>query len=248
MLLVVLASNSCKSSDNKPQRQSKVVFCLFDLSASTEAQATRQRYADAFKRILGKIGEGDVIVADAITDSPLSQSSFPVNESFPEFKPDTDNDLIVKNKRVEFDSQLQEKRDAMSKTIAALLSDQSRKINRTKILDALQLAERVFRTYARPTKVLVVLSDMIEESDHYNFLKQRLNDTEDQQIIAAEKKAGRLPALSGVRIYVIGSAVSGPSSSDRFEHIESFWLQYFKAAEADLSKERYGSALISFDE
>ncbi len=154
----------------------------------------------------------------------------------------------MNSKRRDFESQLNEKRDGLSKAIATLLSDRSRKINRTKILDAIQLADRVFRTYNRPKKVLVVFSDMIEESDHYNFQKQKLSDAESQQIIAAEQKAGRLPALSGVRVYVIGSSVSGPSSSERFESIERFWQAYFKATGADLSKERYGAALISFDE
>ncbi len=90
MLVIVLGSNFCESCHQKPQPQNKVVFCLFDLSASTEMASARQKYSDSFKRILDKIVEGDVIVADAITDNPLSQSAFPVNEEFPVFKTDTD--------------------------------------------------------------------------------------------------------------------------------------------------------------
>lgn len=245
--------NQAKSnSGSQPTRYgsatNKVVFCLFDLSASTEASATRQKYADTFKRIGEKISDGDVVVADAITDNPLSQSSFPVNESFPNFEPGTDNELLVKKKREEFDNQLKQRRERISNTVSALLSDHSRKINRTKILDAMQLAERVFRTYNQPRKVLVIFSDMIEESDNYNFQRQRLSQAESQRIIEAEKKAGRLPDLSGARVYVIGSAVGGQGSSQLYQNMESFWLQYFKAAGADLTKERYGAALLSFDE
>lgn len=228
--------------------KNKVVFCLFDLSGSTEAATTRRKYADSFKRILDKIAEGDVIVADAITDNPLSQSSFPVNEEFPEFNPGTDNEILVKNKREEFDTQLQQRRDRIAKTASDLLNDQTRKINRTKILDSMQLAESVFNTYKRPRKVLVVFSDMIEASDHYNFKRQTLSEAARRHIIEAEKKAGRLPKLSGVRVYVVGAGVGSRASSAMYENIENFWLEYFKAAGADLPKERYGAALITFDE
>lgn len=242
--------NQSGTNSNSPvsSGSGKVVFCLYDLSASTEAPAIRKKYDESFKRILEKMNEGDVLVADAITDNPLSRSSFPVNEQFPNFDPKTDNPLIVQKKRQVFEDGLRDRRERISKAMTALLSDQSRKINSTKILDAMQLADRVFRTYNRPKKVLVVFSDMIEESDHCNFQKQRLNSNESERIIQSEKKADRLPDFSGVRVYVIGSAVTGQSSSDRYQSIETFWLQYFKAAGADLPKERYGSGLINFDE
>lgn len=227
--------------------ENKVVFCLFDLSGSTKDATTRKKYSDSFKRILDKIAEGDVIVADAITDNPLSQSSFPVNEEFPEFNPGTDNEILVKNKREEFDAELRQRLGRIAKTASDLLNDQTRKINRTKILDSMQLAERVFHTYTRAKKVLVIFSDMIEASDRYNFLKQPLNESERRRIIAAEKNQRLLPDLAGVCVYVVGAAVSDQRTSLAFENIESFWIEYFRAAGGDLTKDRYG-ALLSFGE
>jgi hypothetical protein len=260
-LLVVLAAaialggGKCNGNENRNEgrppgadQRGKVVFCLFDLSASTEGQITREKYANSFGRILDKLSEGDTIVADAITDNPLSQSSFPVNETFPEFKPDTDNELLLKGKRDKLAAELRAARERINGTVVALLTDQSRKINRTRILDSLQLADRVFHTYNRQRQVLVVFSDMIEESDQYNFQKQRLSATERERIIEAQKKAGRLPDLSGVRVYVVGSSVGDQRSSDMYQNIQDFWLHYFKVSGADLAKERYGSALISFGE
>lgn len=227
----------------------KVVMALFDLSSSTKDNAIRQRYAESFQRVLDKAVANDVIVADAITDNPLGQSSFPINQTFPLFNPGTDNPLIVRKKQEEYDKQLQELRGQLSATAQRLLADSARRINQTRILDATRLAERVFKTYLRQKKVLVVFSDMIEESDRANFQRQTPTEASTAKLLGEEQRAGRLPDLAGVRVYVIGAGASSqrlaPAS---YTNVENFWLQYFKRAGADLAKERYGAALLSFDE
>lgn len=247
VLILVLSLGGSACQRHTTELPSKVVFCLFDLSRSAAGTATRQKYAESFKRILDNIGGGDAIVADAITDNPLSKSTFFVNEEFPLFKPGTDNPPLVKNRREEYEAQLNQKRGAASKAVSALLDNTSLTFNQTKILDAMQLAERVFHTYTRPKKVLVVFSDMIEASNRYNFQRQTLDESERQRIIAAEKNQRLLPDLAGVCVYVVGAAVSDQRTSLAFENIESFWIEYFRAAGGDLTKDRYG-ALLSFGE
>lgn len=244
--LLVLSLLSLSSCTKEPP-PSKVVMALFDLSQSTQNPAIRQKYRDSFQRILDKVGAGDVIVADLITDDPLSQSSFPINEPIEAFNPGTDNPMLVKKKQEEFDDQLKVRRGQLATKAQTLLNDQTRRSNKTKILDAMRLAERVFKTYQRPKKVLVIFSDMIEDSDFRNFQTQPPTDADTTQLLEREKKAGTLPDLTGVKVYVIGAAGSQASSAV-YTAIEKFWLQYFKQAGADLVKERYGAALLDFNE
>lgn len=231
-----------------PPPAGKVVCVLVDRSSSTKEQGVRQRYIESFRRILDKLGTGDIIVADAITDNPLAQSSFPVNDEFETFQPGTDNPLIVKKKQEEHEGKLREKRDQVWDKAQGLFAGAPSK--QTKIFDALRLAERVFHTYQRQKKVLVIFSDMVEESERHNFTRERLTEAASARIISEEKEAKRLPDLNGVKVYVIGAGQSGnrSSSSEQYAGIQSFWLQYFKSAGADLPKERYGAALLKFDE
>lgn len=237
-----------KSGDKAAPAVGKVVCVLVDRSSSTEDQKVRQRYVEDFRRVVEKLGSGDVIVADAISDNPLAQSSFPVNDEFEAFRPGTDNPLVVKKKQEEHDGRLKEKREQVWAKAQGLFS--SAPSNQTRILDAIRLAERVFSAYPRPKRSLVIFSDMVEESDKRNFTRERLTDMVIERIINEEKQTKRLPDLTGVRVYVIGAGASGNqhSTSEQYAGIENFWLRYFKAAGADMTKERYGAALLKFDE
>jgi lysophospholipase L1-like esterase len=86
---------------------------------------------------------------------------------------------------------------------------------------------------------------MIEDSSEYNFEKERLSDKRIAEIIAAERVKKRLPDLKGVKVYVTGAKAP---TREQFYNIQNFWLRYFKECGAELPKENYGSALLSFDE
>ena len=251
LIFSILLLSACNgefpgNTKNQTPPPSKTVFVLFDVSDSTKAEETRRKYLESFDKIIEKTGEGDVLVADFISDDPLGQSSFAINQEFPVFQTDTDNDLIVKKQKQEFAEKIKAPREQIKEKAAQMLSDTSRPVKKTKILDANLLAEKVFQTYKRPKNVLVIFSDMIESSEKANFEKQKLTAEAVQKILETEKKAGRIPQLSNVKIYVIGA--SGGAASDSFNQIQNFWLEYYKAAGADLSKENYGAALLKFDE
>jgi hypothetical protein len=250
-LILVLFLGACDSScRTTPPQKGKTVFVLFDISSSTGKGQIRQRYLQEFNHIVEGIGSGDIIVVDVITDNPLAQSTFPVNESFDSPKFDTDNPLIVNAGVKKHEEELKLKRGEIGRKVESILSDSSQKINQTKILESMQLADRVFHTYKRPKNVLVVFSDMIEESGRYNFQTQRVSDATIQHILNDEKQNKRLPDLTGVRVYVVGAGSSNyqRSTASSFAEIEDFWLRYFREVGADLPKERYGAALLNFDE
>lgn len=77
------------------------------------------------------------------------------------------------------------------------------------------------------------------------FTRLRLDDDMTRKVIAHARKEGRLPDLRGVTVYLAGASAASPQKA--FE-VQKFWLAYFKAANAQLSPEHYGPALINFNE
>lgn len=192
------------------------------------------------------MSDGDAIVADFISDNPLGQSSFGVNDQLPIFKTESDNEMVVKKQRREFDEKLKTQRKAIKEKCARMLAADKGAAKKTKILDSNQLAERVFKSYPNPRKILVVFSDMLESSEKGNFDKQKLTADLSAKTIDGERKNSRLPDLSSVKVYVVGAQTGGAANT--FNDIENFWIVYYKACGADLAKENYGAALLRFDE
>lgn len=204
---------------------SKTVFVLFDVSDTTKSPGTRDQYMTDFKSILDKkINPGDAIAADRISESSAAGSTLPINKEFEGM----------------FESNLFKTRKS-KKTIlevADALLKRPDKVKHTDIMSSLQIAERIFSTYGKKRNILVIMSDMVEDSQNYNFEKERLTDKRITAIIDREKKAKRLPDLGHVKVYAVKNATS--ESRESFEGIENFWLRYFKECGAEITKAQYG--------
>jgi hypothetical protein len=237
--LAVWASGLLTSCGSKPK--TAVIVVLFDVSASTVE--TRERYLHDFeKHVLDKLQGGDFLIADLITENPLATRSYPIDEKFPAFNPVTDN-------RLTYEQEMQKRRERIKQVVKDLLQ-QSRK--RTNLLDALAMVGKTFneqRCKGMPYKVLIVFSDMIEQSDQYDFASTKLTDARTRQIIETLRKQGRLPDLKGVKVWVAGAtaAKQGGLKPDKIYEIENFWIEYFKACGAELTRERYAPVLVDFD-
>jgi len=221
------------------KQEEKCIFVLFDISGST--LPSRPQYYQDFQKVLDKIKGGDRLVADLITENPLSQSIFPINEKIPKYS------IFFPGGPDEYSTRTtQQKTNILNEAKRLVFNSTGRQ--KTKILDSLRLAERVFKTYKEPKEELIFFSDMVEESEYYDFTTMRLSDKEIEQIIEKEKKKG-LPNLSGAKVYVAGAthSISGGMSTARILTIQNFWLRYFKECGADLTKERYGSCLLEYE-
>jgi hypothetical protein len=113
------------------------------------------------------------------------------------------------------------------------------------IMSSLTLAQNIFQDYPGGRPVLVILSDMMEDSQNYNFYNTQLTDSVTQDIISKEKSAGRLPNLQGANVYVVAA---GTEDSDKFFEVRNFYLKYFAAAGAKLDTSNYSNALLQFSE
>jgi hypothetical protein len=234
--VLLLAAAACGSGS---AAQARVAVALFDLSGSTNVEAIKQQYIKDFIKVLDAVSTGGVLAADIIDDNPLAHSTYPINESFDRYDP-------LKENRLDYQRRIRQKREAVVKQAEAVVQRRRAGSRGTNVLDGLQLAERVFSSYAGQERLLVVFSDMIEQSKRYDFSGENLTASRISQIIARERSAGRLPDLRGVEVCVVGAGASktGGLSTERLLAIREFWLQYFKAAGANLPKERYGSALL----
>jgi len=110
-------------------------------------------------------------------------------------------------------------------------------------LNSLNIAETFFHNEKRQ-KILIILSDMIQDSKEYNFAQVTVTDKYIDEVIRYRQKHTLIPNLIDVKVYVAGA--SG-TDSNKFRSIEKFWTRYFEKSGADFSHHRYGHSLIEFE-
>jgi hypothetical protein len=215
----------------------KVVYVLFDLSQSTGATTSRTFYNQKFAMVLDSLKDGERIAAGVIQDRALSQR-YAVNDKLPVFSSFTDNRLIFQKK---LDLQKKKIRDDVETMLRNGNSGKS------EIMNALFSAEQFFNSYKENNrKILVILSDMVEYSEGFNFIKTPpADDKAIEKIVSDLKKKNRLPLLGGAKVYVIGA--DAVKSSDIVK-IKKFWLRYFRECQADLDPNNYGADIARFEE
>jgi len=232
------------------------LFALFDISGSTSAPAIRRRYFEQFagkestpkertasdRSVLGQMKGGEMVMGDVITENTQATASFPINVSLP-------GRGVLDNPMVHVESLEKARAGVRSQAMQLLLA--GKPAPHTDLMNAFQLAEKVLtgdECAAAKVKVLLIFSDMVEQSDRYNFCSEQLTPKRTNEIIAKERADGRLPDLKGVRAWVAGAtaATSGGLSAGRIYQIQSFWLAYFKACGADLPKNHYAASLVNF--
>lgn len=219
-------------------KPTKAVLLVFDISASAPGEM-RERYGEWAKEVIRKrhpapvLGPGDVLVLARVTEASLSEPDLPRLE-LTAFDPGRENEMVALARSA------RELAPAEGMIDAFLAED--RWSMKSHILDALSLASQVLESLGRDRKILVVFSDMIEESDRYDFFGQPLDRARIEEILALEQERGRMPDLEGVEVFVAGAG-AGPYaqrlSTEKLAAIRAFWLQYFAETGADLRAERY---------
>lgn len=242
LLILISLLSSCNSETNDTI-PNKVVCVLFDLSETTNKPEIRKTYLNKFKLILGKMNKGDVIEAALITEKSVSELNLSIEHSFTAIEISIDNDMMIKAQKRISDSLMQVQKDSLLHVADSVLFRPHRKILDTEILSSLQVAERVLSSFPQKKKVLVIFSDMVEESSTANFAASVPTDNQIKNIITSQKKKLLVPSLKGVNVYCIGATAK---RTEDYNSIRKFWLTFFKETGAELKD--YGAALIRFDE
>ncbi|HEY9047559.1 MAG TPA: hypothetical protein VIN08_16750 [Ohtaekwangia sp.] len=85
--------------------------------------------------------------------------------------------------------------------------------------------------------IIVLLSDMIQDSREYNFnKKQGITPEQATTCLDGLKKTNGIPDLTGCKVFAIGA--TGRNSA-QIDNIHSFWTEYFKHTNAELSSYGY---------
>lgn len=253
--LIASLLSGCRTAPGSPASgntgPTAVVFALFDLSGSVSSRIKHRYLADYTKVATVKKGEtgyltgGEILKGDVITENTLASASYPINFTFPVYSPWKSSPMKHAKKMKDGVEHVQ--------TDATNLMLKAKPAPSTDLMNAFQLAEQVFTSNecrGAKEKTLLVFSDMLEQSKRYNFDSERLTDKRISEIIARERKDGHLPDLKGVRVWVAGATASAGGSRrvnpEKIYQIRNFWLAYFKASGADLSKNHYAATLVDF--
>ena len=210
-----------------------MIVVLVDMSGSTN-HARRTVYNEAFEKIYENLQQGDRIVVGMIT-----------SRSYIDFKPVVDEEIPKQSiwvNRITYEQSLAKTEKTIRTEVNRLLS-RKKGTPYTEILNSLNIADTIFHNEKRQ-KVLVVLSDMVQDSKEYKFDRVRVTDKYIADLIRYRQKQKLVPNLSDVKVYVAGASAA---DSKKFRSIEKFWTRYFAATGADFSTHRYGHSLLEFE-
>jgi len=230
---LIWSAEAFGKSENSPQNP-RVIIILVDMSDSAN-QARPTVYKEAVEKIYQNLRQGDRVVVGAIT-----------GRSYIDFKPTVDKEIPKKTvweNRLQFERNLTNTKEKIRSELNKLLS-RKRGSSLTEILDSLNIADTIFHDEKQRQKILVILSDMIQDSKEYHFDKDKITDEYINNVITYRQKNNLMPNLTGVKVYVAGASAA---DSNRFRVVQTFWARYFTKSGADFSPHRYGHSLINFE-
>jgi len=219
--------------ESSPQHP-RLIMILVDMSGSAD-QTRRTVCKDAFEKIYENLRHGDRVVVGTIA-----------SRSYIDFKPTVDEEIpkeTVWDNRLQFERNLTKTKEKIRGEVNKLLSFEGGSLL-TEILDSLNIADSIFHGEKEREKILVILSDMIQDSKEYNFEKDEITDEYINKVIRYRQENNLMPNLMGVKVYVAGASAA---DSNRFRVVQAFWTRYFTQSGADFSPHRYGHSLINFE-
>ncbi len=235
--MLLLSSVEAKSDAfwkfGKDKKQPRVMAVFVDMSGSTN-RARRTLYRNAFEKIYQNLQQGDRIIVGTIT-----------GRSYIDFKPVVDAEIPKQSlwvNRISYEQNMAKTKKDIQTEVEKLLS-RRRGTPHTEIINSLNIADKIFHNEKRQ-KILIILSDMIQDSKEYNFERVKVTNQYTSQIIRKRQEQNLIPKLDSVKVYVAGASAA---DSKKFRSIEKFWNRYFVVSGADFSLHRYGHSLLEFE-
>ena len=218
------------------------VVVFIDFSASIQGSARAAYRRDIETNILPSLAPGDRIMIAPIHDKtltgfrPLAEAAFP---PLPQFNGFVDNTLKHAQQVKDTQRRIAETRQQLSGDVAETFSKPLAS-RYTDIFSSLAMAEKYFAGDTR-RRVLVLMSDMIEDNPPYKFDAMRWRPGDGDTLLAELTAKRLIPDLSGVCVYVSGASASSAALAG---HIGRFWQGYFTRAGADFAPSRYAHVLL----
>lgn len=238
---LILATGCTRSSQAAAQPGTAVVIFV-DFSDSVGGNDRVGFKREIEKQILPWLQPGDSFLVAPIHDKTLTQFR-PLVEA--ELPPRTHfngwlNNVIKYNRQAkETDARIIQVKETLRTETAEALARKSQ-ARYTDIFSSLLIAEKLFSAEHR-RKVLILMSDMIEDYPPYAFDRMAWTPTTAQKLLSELEAKRGIADLRGVCVYVSG--VSAPSA-ELANNIGRFWEAYFQKAGADLHPSRYAHVLL----
>jgi hypothetical protein len=243
MALPALAlATGCTRSSQAAVHQGTAVVVFVDFSDSVGGMDRTGFRRELEKQVLPWLQPGDSFLVAAIHDKTLTQFRPLVEAELPprpQFNGFFNNVIKFNREAKETEARLSEVKESLRTQTAVALAKTSQ-ARYTDIFNSLLLAEKLFSAENR-RKVLILMSDMIEDSPPYAFDRMAWTATTTPKILSDLEGRRAIPDLKGVCVYVSG--VSAPSA-ELATNISRFWEAYFQKAGADLHPSRYAHVLL----
>ena len=242
LMPLLLAAWGCTQTSvaSTPEGTEYVVFV--DFSDSIRKDGHNLFLEDLTRQIIPTLAAGDHILIAAISDKTLTAFRPLVEETFPaqpRFNGWSQNLLQYKAVAREIKSQVPKSREKVHQGVKKIFSG-NRSSLKTDIFSSLTLAEKLFHNVPR-NKVLVLMSDMIEDYPPYRFDRMTWTEESTEELLMELDDNGMIPDLSDVCVYISGVSAQSPRMA---ADIGSFWTAYFKRANADMHPSRYAHVLL----
>ncbi len=157
-----------------------------------------------------------------------------------------DEELHVCNKITEALLECEEKIDQAKKVLSGAL-DQALGMPRsdhTALLATVDEVAKYFKTAPQSERVLIFLSDMLEDSPQARFELKDPTKEFTKHYIAGRRNENNLPDLKGARVFVAGAEAK---SEKKRNSVMDFWVNYLSIAGAKIDTSNYSYQLIGFD-
>jgi hypothetical protein len=212
-------------------RDPKVVLVYVDLTQSIKGADIDRIYTPTLRSLMESLQPGDRLVLAEISEQTLGNFAPAADVPFPVTgRSMDDTDALDAGKK--------KLRDQWRK-----LTAQRGKAKATVIVDSMGAAAQIFARDPRKRKWLLILSDMVEESKVANFAKAVPDAAATDALLRERRGKGLMPDLKGVQVFVAGAAAPG---AEQYTAIQDFWLEYFRAAGAQVSEKTYGRVALTF--
>jgi hypothetical protein len=235
-------------------------ICLIDYSGSLPDQTLRRYVEIISSDVLKHMGEWDRLVVLPIDEGAKTEAVTLVNEDFADnrFTYPSDGYAHAKDSLV---MRLRHYADRNGPKVASeLLREKDLRTRYTYYSDIFSALEQASGLLERPqpdsfwprvgrfitgkkkiesTNVIIVFSDMIQESSECSFAgPEGCTPEAGHAILEKLKSWNRIPDLQGCTVFVNGRT---GKNNLQVENNKSFWLQYFKEAHAELAAYDYDS-------
>lgn len=238
----VLLATGHPSSSVATTHPGMELIIFVDFSGSIRKEDKKSFEQDLVKRIIPSLSAGDRLLVAPITEKtltdfrPLIEVDFPPKPSFNGFM---QNAMTYNRQLKEAETEVVRLKEELVGQVAAMFK-QHFPSPRTDIFNAVVLAQKLFTDDGR-AKVLVLMSDMVEDSQPYNFYNLRWGPDTVEKLLGELDSNGLIPDLSGVCLYVAGASAD---SAEMAHRVSNFWATYFQRTKANMDRRRYAHVLL----